>query len=202
VQLKQFDDDNKPDGNFIVVNGPNTNHQYTDNFVEGIEQDFTYIHIDAHCDCDSGAEWDCATFVPFLIHPPNVKGALFYGVDAPTWGSDDFQKKIIHPKSDSIEEMMSEIPTKYVYISTDLDVIKELECVSNHAGYCEMGSHFFFSPTKTQVEVLDFIRGVGEQKKILGGDICGYIPAFHQEIYPHYLAVYHQLSISMMKRKT
>ncbi len=148
----------------VVIGGNGNYHHLTYGLCANIEEPFGYIHIDRHSDFgDKNSPYICmGGFVEHLLSRTNAQAGLLIGCD----------QRIETPTipfthlGELNERLRSELigfPDN-VYISVDLDVLVPYQFNSGYdTGKMTLRQLF---------QALDTIVG---QKKVIGGDIVGYL---------------------------
>ena len=149
--------------NPVVLGGSGNYHHLTYGLCANITQPFGYIHIDRHSDFgDKDSKFiSMGGFVEHLLTYTNAQAGLLVGCDQKSETS-----TINYTQLGELERKMHKelagFPEK-VYVSVDLDVLSPTEFFS---GY-ETGQ-------MTVKQLFDALDIISSQKKIIGGDICGY----------------------------
>ncbi len=188
-------------GKFIVVNGSGEHHDLTYHLVGSLPyKGLNYVHIDAHSDSDSCDEdISCSNFVRWLDKYQKIERIIFAGTEKPLFSPT--MKMAELPEGKAVKDFLS----PRMYLSVDLDVLKELEnewfYYENSERRFRTNGNWFCQGNKLSLEsVCSIICEAGKGSKIVGADICGALQPLSEDMVNAYRVVYTAL-LSAMQQK-
>ena len=146
----------------VVVNGSGNYHHLTYGICSSIPNQFGYVHFDRHDDLGGATQGyvTMAAFVAPMMFNTSAEDYIMIG------SYHDAGKSIGFNSIDSWKKrlpgLLAQLPDD-VYVSVDLDVLDPERFYSGYDAGTMLPSQLMYA--------LDMI---GENKKVVGGDICGY----------------------------
>ena len=146
----------------VVVNGSGCYHHLTFGICCSINRPFGYIHFDRHDDLGCVTQ-DCVTMAgfvePMLIH---TKAEDYTMVGSYNDSGKSIGFRSVDDWGRRLPGLLDTLPDD-VYVSVDLDV---LDPETFFSGYD--------SGTMLPSQLMEALDMIGERKRVVGGDICGY----------------------------